>query len=877
MKDPKIIACANWEAKLIATHPNDLSPAEREEFNLHVASCPSCASVLAEYQEMDSLIRSSLISDRPLEFGDELVGALFVNFRQVQHIDASQELEVSQYIDRELNRTVNLKSLLHTLLNLACEQVPAEKAAILLYTPLTQVFEVAAAIGPHAETRQKRAIPLQESKGITRWVLEQKKPARASNVRHDSQWRDLPIQIADDTLSELDVPLLDGEEVVGILNVESTREGTFNQEDEDFLLTLAEQAVLAIRKAQAYAREKRLAEENLVLSEMSQNLTSQFDLAHIFDLILEKALDLTYATLGTLYLYDSSLHELRVAAEHGRAEDKKGSRSSLYQGIVEHVATHRQLSNIEDVSQPPWDKLSEELAPATRAALVVPMLAGDNLRGVLNVESPLPHHFSKHDEHLLIGLADLAVVALQSAEYYERIQAEAQRFELLYQAGQELSKIGNLEQLQQAYDSILRIAAVKDQRRAFPQKWNIHSVPEVYWQQGNRPEQVVLNLEVDEVPIKHGTSLQNQLAAELEDLLCRLFYRAKSILVRPLTTGHSGMGVLRVRPFFTVEGGGGEVIVKFGDARRIEEEYYNFKEYVQPFIGGGRGTTILDVSRTPHLGGIIYSLLGTSNDQLVDFGEFYRRASVSQIKKALDQLFQDTCGVWYEGHGNLQPLDLTAEYQRLFEYSSERLEPVLSDQLSSVRGKRKLSFKNLEGERTFTNPLRATAELSLVQPTYTCITHGDLNQHNMLVDSDGHIWLIDFRETGQSHILRDVAMLDAVIRFQLLTAEDATLEERLHMEEALCDIERFTQVEQLMTNFSTENPVLAKIYATIVHLRIWARRMVEQNPSDDMNEYSIALLYNALNTLRFSSLSSVQREHALLSASLLADRLELSS
>src|SRR5947209_7144058 len=86
------------------------------------------------------------------------------------------------------------------------------------------------------------------------------------------------------------------------------------------------------------------------------------------------------------------------------------------------------------------------------------MLAGNDLRGVLNVESPSPHNFSESDERLLKGLADLAVVALQNAERYRKAEREAQRFALLYQAGQELSKISDLTQLEQMYDIILQIA-----------------------------------------------------------------------------------------------------------------------------------------------------------------------------------------------------------------------------------------------------------------------------------------------------------------------------------------------------------------------------------------------------------------------------------
>jgi thiamine kinase-like enzyme len=162
-----------------------------------------------------------------------------------------------------------------------------------------------------------------------------------------------------------------------------------------------------------------------------------------------------------------------------------------------------------------------------------------------------------------------------------------------------------------------------------------------------------------------------------------------------------------------------------------------------------------------------------------------------------------------------------------------------------------------------------------MRPTYISTTHGDFNQHNLLVDTTGHTWLIDFQATGRGHILRDVAQLDSEIRFILLAPEEATLEERLQMEEALCSIERFSQVEQLVNNFPTENRALAKTYATIVHLRTLAHKLVAQNPSDDISEYYIALFYNAVNTLRFYSLPSRQREHALLCASILADHLGL--
>jgi len=411
-------------------------------------------------------VRSTAII--PLQVGDEAVGVLFVNFRQPQRFNATQklfieglahyaaiaiknaqvfgtliqrrmhELEILQRVDRELSRTLDLETVLNTLLRLAHEQMPVEEVAIWLYNPQTQILAAKAAIGPHAEARLTLILPTHTSQGITWWVMEHKKPARVDNVHRDPQWRDIYIQTAPNTVSELDVPLLDGEEVVGVLNFESAREGAFRQEDEYFLLTLAGQAVLAIKNAQAYEREKRLAKESQVLNEISKDITSQLDFAHVFDLILEKALELTYSHMGNLMLYDPDKHDLWMAAERGVAQNKKGQRQSLEEGVVGDVARSKRLLNV-DLSQPPWRDINLDFIPGTLSELAVPMLAGDELRGVLNVESLSPNNFNDRDERLLQGLADLAVIALQNAQAYEREKRLVEEARVLNEISKEIT------------------------------------------------------------------------------------------------------------------------------------------------------------------------------------------------------------------------------------------------------------------------------------------------------------------------------------------------------------------------------------------------------------------------------------------------------
>ncbi len=392
-----------------------------------------------------------------------------------------------------------------------------------------------------------------------------------------------------------------------------------------------------------------------------------------------------------------------------------------------------------------------------------------------------------------------------------------------------------------------------------------------------QPERALAHLKINGKSIKSDKTLQRELLSEWERLLLHLFPESQKILVEPMVPGYSGAGIVTVRPFF-VQGAGQKVVIKFGDVHQMKMEHENYRNYVKPFIGGQYSTVILDSCYLDKLGGIAYTFLGTNVDDMQDFGDFYYRADIAQIKQALDYLFRRACRLWYASTTALQPLNLTELYQKqsTTSYSLKKLGSVVSKHLPTTLNQKTLSFSALEGLSTseFTNPLYVLKSARpFVYSSYMTTTHGDLNKRNIFVDRNGYPYLIDFGRTGPGHILQDVAMLDCVVRFQLLSAEDVTLDECLKMEEALCSIGRFSEVGQLIHGFSTTNPALTKAFETVVHLRTLAQWMVDKKPDDDMCEYFVSLLYNTLDNLGFSSSYVEQYEYALLSASLLVDRL----
>ncbi|HET8842931.1 MAG TPA: response regulator, partial [Ktedonobacteraceae bacterium] len=347
---------------------------------------------------------------------------------------------------------------------------------------------------------------------------------------------------------------------------------------------------------------------------------------------------------------------------------------------------------------------------------------------------------------------------------------------------------------------------LKSIQAVFTHKNHVNLHLNIVWPPQMSATRAVQSLHMDESPGKSSPLLPEKLGEELEDLFCRLFHNAQSIHVQPLSPGWSGTGVLQIQPFYQSGGRGRDVIVKFGSIRKIDAEYANFQNYVQNFISEGRNSIALQTRRTAQLGGIIYSHLGASGDQMKDFSAFYHSAETPQIITSLTHLINRTCKRWYINRRPLQSLNLSAIYQKLFEVPAHKIEAHLQQCIQDleVTTLDRLTFTNLPGSHTFTNPL-AGAGQPFACFSYLSVNHGDLNPHNMLVDENQHIWLIDFQSTGPSHILRDIATLDTIIRFQVLQNAEADLLDRLELEEILCGVEHYRQLESLAGHFQPQN------------------------------------------------------------------------
>ncbi len=157
----------------------------------------------------------------------------------------TDQLRAASYIARQTAEVQNLSALLETVANLVTDQFGFYHTGIFLMNETGDdvVLQAASSEGGHRMIERGHALAV-GTQGIVGYVAAQKKPRIALDVGTDAVFfnnPDLPM-----TRSELALPLLVRNKVLGILDIQSNQPQAFTMDDIDVLQTLADQVAVAI-------------------------------------------------------------------------------------------------------------------------------------------------------------------------------------------------------------------------------------------------------------------------------------------------------------------------------------------------------------------------------------------------------------------------------------------------------------------------------------------------------------------------------------------------------------------------------------------------------------------------------------------------------
>lgn len=169
--------------------------------------------------------------------------------------------------------------------------------------------------------------------------------------------------------------------------------------------------------------------------------------------LLQTVVDLTKERLNLyhahIYLFDEAAETLTLAAgadQVGRRMAAEGWRIPLDQerSLVARAARRQKGVIVNDVQADPG-YFQNPLLPNTRSEMAVPMIVGEQLLGVLDVQSDVAHRFTEEDARLKSILASQVAVALQNARLYAQTQRQVERERLVNTISQKIQNTLTIE------------------------------------------------------------------------------------------------------------------------------------------------------------------------------------------------------------------------------------------------------------------------------------------------------------------------------------------------------------------------------------------------------------------------------------------------
>jgi len=363
-------------------------------------------------------------------------------------------------------------------------------------------------------------------------------------------------------------------------------------------------------------------------------------------------------------------------------------------------------------------------------------------------------------------------------------------------------------------------------------------------------------------------------AAGVRQVFQALFHDATGVHIAPLlspestlTLTQAGSVLVQARPRFE-NAWGAPVVVKLSARDEIEREASHYRR-IKPFLGGHRLAVLEGETYACQIGGLLYRLIGAQEwESIRTFGEVFLYEDTETVIDLLERFFRQTFGALL-ADARRETIDLTATYTEGLHLTPKKLRTALEGFHPKAVSDPYVRFKGLKD--SYMNPIMWALPQddfkSFEVVSGSCLCHGDLHGRNILVDADGHFWLIDFARVAESHALRDFAELETDIKFNLLSVVD--LEALLPLEQALLAPADFQEAPPVT---SLANDRLDHTYRVVSALRRIASELIDL--AGDMREYYQALFIHTLNIMRLRHISAEKKEHALLSAALICQRLE---
>ncbi len=409
-------------------HPDDIATMEA---NLALALEGQVKIIEVRALNTDGDVRFIRTYIQPISQNGEETGllALVLDFTEMHQVEAALERRASQLsilktIGEQIAANIELANVLDSAAQLIQENFGYYHVAI--FTPDREEGELIMRSSSGAfSDMYPEYHHMDFGHGIVGWSAKHKTMLLANDVRHEKRYANLfPERIQ--TRSELAVPILIGDMLAGVLDVQSPQINAFDDNDVRVIKTVADQIAIAMENARLYEALRRQLKERERKEKMlriQRDLLIRLNAAKSQQEILQTAVGILAEVMGasqlTVWWVEEQYQMMLAVCRLKEFQDKQNVPVPLNQGITGWTVKSGQPTLIGDLRR---EGYQPGLSPESLSLLCVPLMSYGRAIGAISLESPRVNAFSRDDLRLLTSLASSLVVLIERARLFEEVE-----------------------------------------------------------------------------------------------------------------------------------------------------------------------------------------------------------------------------------------------------------------------------------------------------------------------------------------------------------------------------------------------------------------------------------------------------------------------
>jgi diguanylate cyclase (GGDEF)-like protein/excisionase family DNA binding protein len=330
-------------------------------------------------------------------------------------------------VSSDIGSRLDLDRILSGLVDHAMVLFNGDRAAVFLRAPDGRAT---AEVSRGLSSRYLQSVVDFPARSLPSIAAAARRPMYATRYRDDPRASDVRATVVQEGFDTIGTaPLLDGQEVLGLLNVYHDAPHEWTTDELDTMAALAEQAAVAIKNAQNYEKMATWAAQLQSIQQLGVRLARLAD-EHEIGLAIANELRqlIEYHNVRVYRLRGEDLVPVAMQGQVGEYIDETPEQLQVKfgQGITGWVAEHRVAQNLPDANA---DSRTSTI-PGTddeldESMLVAPMIFEDQVLGVLVLSKLGLHQFSEDDLRLLVIYASFAAQAFANADATGQLRAQS--------------------------------------------------------------------------------------------------------------------------------------------------------------------------------------------------------------------------------------------------------------------------------------------------------------------------------------------------------------------------------------------------------------------------------------------------------------------